>query len=1138
MSLTVLPSNGSGAYNITDSLRFRKSASAYLNWTPSSAGNRRTWTWSGWVKRGDLTGNQALFTADTSTAGSGTYSLIRFVAGQLIYFDYTNGTMNHQSYTTGLFRDPSAWYHIVVAVDTTQATGSNRCKIYVNGVEQNKTDSSTFTQNYQGQVNTTVNHYLGTAQIGTSNQYFDGDMTEVHFIDGQALTPSYFGEYNPQTGVWQPKKYTGTYGTNGFYLSMKETTQATGFNTVTYQGNGGTQTIDSVGFSPDLVWLKNRGTTNSHYLTDSVRGDEKSLNTNATNAEFDYTSFGGLSLVSNGFYVETGTSNVFNTNGNNFVAWCWDAGSSTVSNTDGTITSTVRANPASGFSIVTYTNASSGSQTVGHGLGTAPDVVIVKVRSTTSNWFVYHSELGATKNLYLDATNAENTQSNIWNDTAPTSSVFNIGTAWNGSATSVAYCFSEVAGFSKFGSYTGNGSTSGPTVTTGFRPAFVMVKRTDTADNWHICDNTRSPDGTFNDVLRANLNNAESANNTGFNITYSDTGFTLANTNSELNASGGTYIYMAFADTRDYQWNFDASGNKNNWTPNNINSNASGEPTYDLMSDVPFAIDEDTANYPTLNPLIPSDPTTGSSTNLENGNLTSATYSASYNTWSVATWVLPPTGKYYWEVNIDSTGGNDWSQIGILKVDDGDYLQPRANGDGRVYAGYYGYKNTGLASPLGGSAYGATYGANDTIGIAVDMDNGAIYFSKNNTWQNSGVPTSGSSKTGAAFTDITNSAQWMPMSYTGSTYGKIHFNFGQRPFVYTPPTGYKKLNSFNLPDSSITDGSQYFNTVTYTGDGGSARSLTVGFSPDLSWFKARNQAYSHQLTDSVRGAGEILLSNGTDAEFAYNTVSSFDSNGVTLDASTYAGTNGNTTTFASWHWRGSDSTPVSNTNGDITSTVSANTTSGFSVATFTGNGLTGQTIGHGLSQPTELHIWKRRDAASDWGVSTTVIDGSADYLRLNSTAAKVDSGAAGLYLPTSTTQYISFTGAGLNDNGGEYVCYSFHSVEGFSKFGSFVGNGSADGPFVYTGFKPAFVMLKNANDTRNWLIMDTARSTYNQTDHTLEPNTSNAENPYDDMDILSNGFKMRTTDPGGNGNGNAILYMAFAENPFKNSLAR
>jgi hypothetical protein len=326
--------------------------------------------------------------------------------------------------------------------------------------------------------------------------YFDGYLTEVNFIDGQALTPSSFGEFDSVTGVWKPAKYTGTYGTNGFYLPMQLDNTVEGFNTVTYLGTSPvSQRISGVGFSPDLVWIKSRGQTYGHVLVDTVRGVGKDLASNTTGAESS-SSTELLSFDTDGFTVGAGGSANDPTSPLGFVAWCWDAGSSTVSNTDGSITSSVRANPTYGFSVVTYTGTGSNA-TVGHGLGAAPAMVIVKDRSNVEQWAVYHKNLtSASYVLYLESTGGESIGAS-WNSTAPTSTVFPIG---GGSVTNqtshtyVAYCFSEVAGYSKFGSYTGTGA-SGNTVTTGFKPAFVMIKRTDSADNWRTFDSTRDIEG-------------------------------------------------------------------------------------------------------------------------------------------------------------------------------------------------------------------------------------------------------------------------------------------------------------------------------------------------------------------------------------------------------------------------------------------------------------------------------------------------------------------------------------------------------------------------------------------------------------------------------------------------------------------
>ena len=240
-----------GAYNITDSLRLRGSGVGQLTQTPSASGNRQTWTHSVWIKRGSLGTIQRFWSTDTSPNYSTYY---RFTSGDAVNLNINDGTNNYGFTTTQVFRDTSAWYHLVLVLDTTNATASDRFKFYVNGARVTAFASSTNPpQNSNGQFNSNVGHRIST--YNGSAEWFDGYMTEFNFVDGQALTASDFGETNAD-GVWSPKEYTGTYGTNGFYLPMKETTQATGFNTVLYTGTGATQSINGVGFSPDLVWIK------------------------------------------------------------------------------------------------------------------------------------------------------------------------------------------------------------------------------------------------------------------------------------------------------------------------------------------------------------------------------------------------------------------------------------------------------------------------------------------------------------------------------------------------------------------------------------------------------------------------------------------------------------------------------------------------------------------------------------------------------------------------------------------------------------------------------------------------------------------------------------------------------------------
>jgi hypothetical protein len=302
--------------------------------------------------------------------------------------------------------------------------------------------------------------------------------------------------------------------------------------------------------SPDFVWIKNRDQADKHHLYDSVRGIQEALYSSATTAETNEPN-GLLDFNANGFTI--GSEAEVNTLNEDYVSWTWKAGGTAVENTDGSITSSVSANTESGFSIVSYTGDDAASATVGHGLSQAPEMVIVKNRQEAiSNpaWPVYHSSLGATKFLDLQTTAAEGTATSVWNDTAPTSSLVTIGTAdsVNSGSTHIMYCFHSVEGFSKFGSYTGNGSTDGPFVYTGFRPAFVMTKRTNSTNNWVVVDTARSPENVNDNILYANLSNAEVANET-IDFDLVSNGFKLrSGTAGNNNTSGSSYIYMAFAE--------------------------------------------------------------------------------------------------------------------------------------------------------------------------------------------------------------------------------------------------------------------------------------------------------------------------------------------------------------------------------------------------------------------------------------------------------------------------------------------------------------------------------------------------------------------------------------------------------------
>jgi hypothetical protein len=796
MPFPILPSNSASGYFLTNSLRFRSSASAYLNRTPASAGNRQTWTWSGWVKRGTLGSQDDLFAA---YIGSGTTDNQYFA----LYFDLdalkVSGYSTNYLVSTAVYRDPSAWYHIMCVVDTTSATANNRVRLYVNGSEVTAFSTrNNPSLNADLGINQAAQHQIG--QNGGFGSYFDGYMTDINFIDGQALTPSSFGSFNALTGVWQPAKYTGTYGTNGFYLKFTDTT-----------------------------------------------------------------------------------------------------------------------------------------------------------------------------------------------------------------------------------------STS-----------------------------------------------------------------TLGN---------------------------DSSGNGNNWTTNNISLTAGS--TYDSMTDVPTLTSATTANYPTFNAV-------NSNATLSRANLESLSPTTSWVD-AISTMAFPVgTGKWYVEATNSSNPIPGYSEclFGVtnttITAGNSDNYRCAYSSAGLVARGGYGQGDTtGLA----------TYTTNDVIGMAVDCAAGTVAFYKNNTLINTTTAADFIVKGLIAFTRQNNAG--------------FNINFGQRPFAYTPPTGFVALNTFNLPDSTIVKGNTVMDATTYTGNGSTQAIVNSGaIKPDLVWLKTRSTSQNHSLIDSVRGNTKILYSDLTNAENTFSGVlDSFNSNGFTLGSS--ASVNQNGTTFIGWQWQAGQGSTSSNTSGSITSTVSVNASAGFSVVTYTGSGAAG-TVGHGLGVAPAMIITKKRtnagggSAATNWVAwhksLTGAYSSTTGYIYFNDTSAGATT--TNFYDGTAMTS-STFRWQTGNDNinysNDTFVAYCWSQIAGYSAFGSYTGNGSTDGPFIYTGFRPRFVMIKNSDVAgNNWWLLDTARSTYNVQDAKLNADNNLAENNTTavSIDFLSNGFKPRTNNGGMNGSGNTMIYMAFAENPFKNALAR
>jgi hypothetical protein len=593
----------------------------------------------------------------------------------------------------------------------------------------------------------------------------------------------------------------------------------------------------------------------------------------------------------------------------------------------------------------------------------------------------------------------------------------------------------------------------------------------------------------------------------------------------------GTYgtngFYLKFADTSAATAaaiGKDSSGNGNNWTPNNISVTAGT--TYDAMTDVPTNTSATTANYCVMNPLKP----TSGAASLTEGNLKYTYSSGTGNNATVPATIGINSGKWYHEITITSGVNFD---TGYYSSETGFLSLPTA-----VYFTYYSNGSTaGIASSTGTvTGTPSALAVNDVIGIAFDYDNGSVTFYKNNVSQ-------------GTITGLTTNGVLLFPTYTiysaGTGATTVVYNFGQRPFSYTPPTGFVALNTYNLPTPTILQGNKYMDATLYTGNGSTQAVVNQGqFKPDLVWMKNRGSAQDHTLLDSIRGTTTFLISNWDGAQTTAGDLSiSYNSNGFSAIGAN-ARSNASSNTYVGWQWQAGQGSTSTNTSGSVTSTTSVNTTAGFSIVTYTGPGSGGGTVGHGLGVAPRMIIVKNRNAVESWRVGHAFMNAGSSpwnyYMNLNGTGAQAAASSVWNNTAPTSTVFSIANDAGVSGSGNGLVAYCFAEIAGFSKFGFYTGNGSADGVFVYTGFRPKWILIKNAsNGVQGWTIQDTSRSTYNVVDNYLLAQANSAEQTtYAQMDYLSNGFKVRTSDALVNGSGNTIIYAAFAEHPFKNANAR
>lgn len=978
--------SGQAGYFLQRSVRLRASAVAYFSRTPASTGNRKTWTWSGWLKRGALSTPQQLFGSATSAPNQ--FALYCNANNQLIIVDYRSGVTQTEKITTQVFRDSSSWYHVVLTVDTTQAVAENRFKLYINGIQVTAFSTNT--------VNTLQNADLDLNQAGTplrlGDSFFggaplDGYLTEINFIDSQGLTPTSFGEYNVLTGVWQPKKYVGTYGTNGFYLPFN--------NLSTTGGNGFSYSEDFT----NAAWTKYQSTITANAIV--------APNGTTTADKLIETATIGDHQVTRSFAATDNT------------AYTWSA--------------YAKAGERSNFRLYLQNKAGTFNLAdfdLSTGTITATSGVTAVITPVGNDWY----RCSVSCNVGTGAT-------------ASPAAILSYATISAGSGTNGLYIWgAQIEGStSVVGAYYA-------TTTTGF--------------------------GTFQIGADQSL----------------------------------------------------PTGGYNSWVANNISLTAGV--TYDSMTDVPTLTSSTQSNFPLFNPLASTACTPAQ------GNL----YVSTSNGWAITfgSMELPSSGKFYWEYTNTATAilANQRAAVGFAYSSS---TSPRGSGT-NYFGGVTGdqtYLGFNGSTPSGNFA---TWTTNDVVGICVDCNTGNYWYTKNGT-SIYGDPATGVSPVGnltggaslysPAFGNIANAGGY---EFTG------YVNFGQRPFSYTPPTGFIRLNTYNLPAPTIANGAEQFAATLYTGNGttqtitnGGNNSIGKTFQPDFVWMKNRTISQIHGWFDSVRGVGNVLSSDQTSVESGGSAgVSSFNSNGFGLGNAF----NNNTNAFVAWQWKASNAAAVTNTSGTISSQVSANPSAGFSIVTYTGTGTNGATFGHGLGVAPAFGIWKvRSGTVGNWVIYHRSL-GATKGLNFTTGAATTSAVFFNNTAPTSTVWSLG-TVTDVNRNTSTYVNYAFSEIAGYSKFGSYTGNGSADGTFIYTGMRPRWLMIKRSDSADNWVIYDTSRSAFNESKLTLYPNLSNAESAdASGIDILSNGFKMRNTFSSLNVNGGTYVYAAFAENPFKLSLAR
>ena len=1187
-------------YKIDRSLRFNSADSAYLNRTPSSAGNRRKWTWSGWVKRSAL-GSQKLFIAGSS----GTEGGIQFHSGAsnmaIRFYDYQSGAHTIQLDTNALFRDPSAWMHIVGAIDTTQATASDRAKLYINGEQVTSFATATYpTQNLDTLVNNNTAHYLGW--VSPSGNHFDGYLAEVNFIDGQALAPTDFGEFDADTGVWNPIKYTGTYGTNGFHLDFSDNSSNAALGTDS-SGNNNTWTVNNLiaqGADGDAFTVlgvqTNSGNSNSVNVS--------SLSTISGTAA---SSWPGDSNTYNNMTLDFGTAGTYNVHADPFLSdpsadiyvYKSNDGSSWIALSKGQspYNFTGRyiqwARTGSGYGGQTFRSPSTYEDQ--DSLLDSPTNYVAASGNNGGNYCTLNALESALSGLNNGNLNSGASGASSWKICTSTMAVSSGKWYWEGFTDTTAdanngwqFGFCQVGPSSlttPYGSgkwshqgsdvfYQGSSSGLGSSSLAYDLVAYALDMDTGTCKlyrNNSLIHTFTGITGTITPFVGSYGPPTVTVNFGQRPFKYTPpTGYKslcTQNLPTPTIADGSTAFDVAL---------YTGTGNDNlavtglNFQPDFVwlkcRSNSSNHALYDAVRGAGKQLESQSTNaeadYPNSLKSFTTDGFTVGTDGINNTN------GRTYVGWA-------------WDGG-DLAANSAYNQSRVWSNESASYTgaiysnPPNSNGvlqktnlfDGNLTS-HCGPYNTGTMTV----PFGTTFSGTKTWRVLWQpWANGeTIEDQSGNTLYTTSSVSSGSKQyysfTGTDVSGLKFTANGHANSsnvYAIEVDGKILVDAGLVPVGSLNSSAYNQDQNWG-PGSTVTGSWAFSDTVAAAFDGdlttksraAANQATTIDLPADVPFTS------SVKLTGSVDNAGgQIYIKDGTNAFVNVSTGFNASSTVNTVDITSLLtspikeikldSVGGGYARMAGIEVDGkilasSSVTPPSVPS--IASSVRASQTAGFSISTYTGNGSANQTLGHNLGAAPAFVLIKDRTSSQNWAVLHTsagtlgTLDGGTNYklLELSSTAAARDASYNTIWHPTSTTVKIGEGASSAhwtNKSGDDYLMLAWAPVPGFSHFTSFEGTGSADPVYVHCGFRPRWILKKNADDTKNWYIHDTARSPFNAVDKELMAHSNGAEGTHVALDILSNGFAMRTSNAQHNASGNTYIVAAFAENPFKIARAR